>query len=107
MPVTELARLTKSHAACIRAVCADGVLPADGRAAVELGAKIERLGNAVRLAGVSATVAGGTWEGEGDRSAASWVASTTGTSMSDAIGTVATAQQLTELPEVAAAVREG
>jgi hypothetical protein len=85
-----------------------GDLPAcEGPRLVELGARIERLGHAVRLAGMANVATAGTWEGRGDRSAAEWLARTTGTSMSDAIGTVTTAQQLGQLPGTAAAVRRG
>jgi hypothetical protein len=83
-------------------------VPADeAKRLVHIGTKLERLGHALRLAGTARMVATGTWQGEGDKSAAAWVARTTGTSMSDAIGTVTTAEQLENLPGTAEAVRRG
>ncbi len=47
------------------------------------------------------------WSGEGHRSAASWLAATTGSSVGSAIGTLETARRLEDLPAVADAQREG
>jgi hypothetical protein len=107
MSLQPLTDLTESLAECVAALDPGEVQAHEGRRLVELGARLERLGHAVRLAGTASIITAGTWEGEGDPTAASWVARTTGSSMSDAIGTVATARQLEELPVTAAAVRAG
>ncbi|HJR26152.1 MAG TPA: hypothetical protein VJ804_11800, partial [Acidimicrobiales bacterium] len=105
MLVRTIAALTESIAVRVAALDAAAVPAGDAKRLVELGARLERLGHAVRLAGTAAMVTSGTWQGEGDRSAAAYVARTTGSSMSDAIGTVQTAEQLMELPQTAAAVQ--
>jgi hypothetical protein len=107
MSVRDLTAATESLAALVAGLDAGDLPASDGPHLVELGAKIERLGHAVRLAGTARVAAAGTWQGKGDRSAAEWLARTTGTSMSEAIGAVATAKQLDRLPATAAAVRRG
>jgi hypothetical protein len=107
MSLQDLTVATESLAALV-ATLDPGEMPvSEGARLVELGDRIGRLGHAVRLAGTAKVATSGAWEGKGDRSAAEWLARTTGTSMSDAIGTVATAQQLDQLPGTAAAVRRG
>ena len=107
MSVQDLTATIEALAALVRELDAGDLPASEGPRLVELGARIERLGHAVRLAGTASVAKAGTWEGKGDRSAAEWLARTTGTSMSEAIGTVATAQQLGQLPGTAAAVRRG
>ena len=107
MSVRDLAAVTESLAALVGALDAGDLPASEGPHLVEIGARIERLGHAVRLTGTAKVTAAGTWEGQGHRSAAEWLARKTGTSMSDAIGTVTTAQQLDALPGTAAAVRRG
>ena len=79
----------------------------DGVRLVELGTRVERMGYALRLAGTVMVTATGGWQGEGDKTAAGWLSRKTGSSMSDAIGAVKTAEQLEELPATAAAVARG
>ena len=47
------------------------------------------------------------WKRDGARSPQAWLANTTGTTMSDAYGTVELGEQLEHLPTVAAAARKG
>ena len=47
------------------------------------------------------------WKADGARSPQSWLANTTGTTMSDAYGTVELGEQLEHLPTVAAAAKQG
>ena len=47
------------------------------------------------------------WKSDGARSPQSWLANKTGTTMSDAYGTVELGEQLEQLPTVAAAARKG
>ena len=107
MSVQALSDTTEALAVLVAALDAGDLPACEGRRLVELGARLERLGHAVRLAGTASVAAAGTWEGQGHRSAAEWLARTTGTSMSDAIGTVSAAEQLDRLPATAAAVRRG
>lgn len=107
MSVQALSDSTESLATLVGVLDAGDLPACDAQRLVELGTRIERLGHAVRLAGTARVAAAGTWQGHGDRSAAEWLARTTGTSMSDAIGTVSAAEQLDRLPRTAAAVRRG
>jgi hypothetical protein len=107
MLLEDLAATTESLATLVAALDAGDLAAREGPRLVELGVRIERLGLAVRLAGTAQVATAGTWQGRGDRSAAEWLARTTGTSISDAIGTVAAARQLGDLPQTAAAVRRG
>jgi hypothetical protein len=107
MSVQDLAAITESLAALVGALDPGDLPASEGPHLVEAGARIERLGHAVRLAGMAMVATSGTWEGQGHRSAAEWLARKTGTSMSDAIGAVTTAQQLDALPGTAAALRRG
>jgi len=47
------------------------------------------------------------WQRDGHRSAASWLAATTGSSMGSAVGTLETARRLEDLPATAEAQRQG
>jgi hypothetical protein len=107
MSLQPIAVAADALAALVAELDPDDLPPSDGPRLVKLGTKIERLGLALRLGGAAMVATAGTWEGQGDRSAAEWMARTTGTSMSDAIGTVAAAAQLSELPTTAAAVWRG
>jgi hypothetical protein len=99
MLVRTIAALVESLAHRVGLLGEADPTPEEGKRLVALGTRLERLGHALRLAGTARVVADGAWQGEGDRSAAQWLARQTGTSMSDAIGTVVTAQQLEQLPD--------
>ncbi len=103
----ELERITESLGSLVRGLDPGAFAVADGVRLVEIGTQIERLGSAVRMAGAGMVARAGTWEGQGDRTAAQWLARKSGTSMSDAIGTVKAAEQLASLPATAAAMRRG
>ncbi len=105
--IEPLEELTESLAAFAQQLDAGVLLPEDAVRLVELSTKVERLANGLRLTGTAVVARSGVWQGQGDRTMGAWVARITGTSKSDAISTVTTAQQLETQPAIAAAVREG
>ncbi len=70
-------------------------------------AAIAKLANAGQTLAANRVAETGTWATQGDRSAAHFLARTTGTSTGQAINAMETAKRLTELPATEAALRAG
>lgn len=82
----------------------------DGSAAsllVQRFAHLERVAAAGKALAARRVAESGAWRKNGDRSPAHWMATTTGTSVGQAIGVLETAERLSELPATAQAVRAG
>jgi hypothetical protein len=82
----------------------------DARSAKELleaFAEIERLGAAVKTLCARRVAETQVWADAGDRSAAHWLARTTGSTVRDAVSTIETARRLERLPETEDALRAG
>jgi hypothetical protein len=69
--------------------------------------RVERAAHALKAAAAARVAQSGAWSGGGDRTAAEWLARTTGTTASDASATIATGQRMEDLPETRAAARGG
>ena len=74
---------------------------------VTLGERIERLGHGLKTRAAARVAGSAVWQGDGDRTAADWLARQTGTSKADAGRLVETGRQLEALPAVAGAVTRG
>jgi hypothetical protein len=85
----------------------DRVTTAQAAQIVTLYAELERLVVAGKLLFSRRAAQGTTWRDEGHRSAAAWMAQTTGTGMGEAIATLETSAALASLPETARALRRG
>ncbi len=85
----------------------DGLEPLDAALVVERCAEAERLLAALRVLATATLADKALWRREGFRSAAAWMASKTGTAVGTAIATLDMADQLGDLPVVAAAFRAG
>jgi len=70
-------------------------------------AQLTRLGSAGQVLLAPRMAQSDEWKNEGHRSAASWVARTTGTGLGDAMATLETAERLDSLPRTAEALRTG
>ncbi len=70
-------------------------------------AELTRLGSAGQVLLTPRVAQSDAWKNEGHRSAASWVAKTTGTGLGDAMATLETAQRLQSLPRTTEALRTG
>jgi hypothetical protein len=77
----------------------------DASGLLETVAKMEHLLVAVKTICTRRVAETRVWADEGDRSAAHWLARTTGTTVGEAVGMVETARRLEELPETEAALR--
>jgi len=85
----------------------DGLERLDAALVVERCAEAERLLAALRVLATATLADKALWRREGFRSAAAWMASKTGTAVGTAIATMDMADQLGDLPVVAAAFRAG
>ena len=74
---------------------------------LEFGAKLQRLGTAWMMVAAPTVDDCFVWRQEGHKSAASFLAEKTGTTVGEAIGVLETARQLAELPETATCLRRG
>jgi hypothetical protein len=74
---------------------------------VEHFARIERLASAGKTLAAGRVAECDDWRRHGDRSAAHWLARQSGSTIGEALGTLATAQRLTDLPETDAVLRQG
>ncbi len=74
---------------------------------VALFAEIERLGSAGKVLYAERAAQSMVWRDQGHRSAASWMAATSGTGMGEAIGALETSAALGCLPETSEALRRG
>jgi hypothetical protein len=89
-----------------------GIDPAalsDDRASevLDIAVALEALGAGLTLLVAARAVAGTDWEAQGHRSAAGWLAEATRSSVPTALSTLRAAEQLSELPATADAVRAG
>jgi hypothetical protein len=85
----------------------DRVTTTQAAEVMALFAEIERLGSAGKVLFTRRAAQGTAWRDEGHRSAASWMAATTGTGLGDALGTLETAEALHSLPQTTEALRRG
>src|SRR6266550_411612 len=85
----------------------DGLEAHEAARVVEQCAEAERLLAALRVSATATLADKALWRREGFRSAAAWMASKTGTAVGTAIATLDMADQLGDLPVVAAAFRAG
>lgn len=82
----------------------------EGRSAM---AFVDRFGEAERIAAAGKALAAkrtaesGAWRASGERSAAHWMAATTGTSVGQAVNVIETASRLSDLPRTEKAMRAG
>ena len=79
----------------------------DAASVVALGAEIERLGASIKTLYAARAAESDVWREDGHRSAASWLASTSGTGLGEAIGTLEAAERLVRLPQTTDALRTG
>ena len=101
----------KAHVAGV-ARCVEEIdprlLPGDEPLALlDVAAEIERLGTALKLLVAGGAVTRSRWRDGGHRSAASWLADATRSSISEAISTLDTARRLEDLPATTEALRHG
>jgi uncharacterized protein DUF222 len=83
-------------------------LPADEAAElVRLGAEVERLGAAAKTLAARAVERSGAWRLNGYRTAAHWVASTTGVPVGQAVAVLETGRRLEDLPATSWAFANG
>ncbi len=85
----------------------DRVTTAQAAHIVTLYAELERLAVAGKLLFSTRAAQGTVWRDQGHRSAAAWMASTTGTAMGEAVATLETSAALASLPETSLALRRG
>ena len=85
-------------------VCIDA---RDAKWLVEVFAEMERLCAAGKTLAAGRVAGTKVWADDGDRSAANWLARTSGTSVSAAVGVLETARRLDDLPATDAAFRAG
>jgi len=85
----------------------DRVTAAQAAELVTLFADIERLGSAGKVLFSHRAAQSTRWRDEGHRSAASWMAETTGTGVGEALNALETSSALVSLPETSDALRRG
>ncbi len=85
----------------------DRVTAAQAAEIMTLFAEIERLGSAGKVVFSKRASESTRWRDEGHRSAASWMAETTGTGLGDALNALETSSALESLPETSDALRRG
>lgn len=81
--------------------------PADAAGLVEWFAAIERLAAAGKTIAAARVAEAGSWQVSGERSAADWLAKTTGCTVGDARSTLQTGARLPDAPATEAALRAG
>lgn len=91
----------------LAAVDPDRVTAAQATELMTVFAEIERLGSAGKVLCSNRASQGMTWRDEGHRSAAAWMAQTTGTGVGEAITAIETSIALESLPETTDALRRG
>jgi hypothetical protein len=94
-------------AAAVAEIDLGSLLPAAHRELVALGERIERTGRTVKSMAAAKVAETAAWQGEGDRTAADWLARTTGTSRAEAVKELQTGRDLQAVPEVAEAAVAG
>lgn len=85
----------------------DILTPEDARAVLAKAAAVERTAAGLQLLLTRRALVGAPYEEEGHRSAASWLAEETRTSVPEAVQAITTATRLVELPATTEAVRQG
>jgi hypothetical protein len=91
----------------VREVYPGGLTPEEAAELVELFAEGERLCAAGKTTAARVVERSGVWSAEGHRTAAHWMAETTGVAVGQAVGTLETARRLEHLPRTAEAFRSG
>jgi hypothetical protein len=85
----------------------DTFSPEDARVLLAMAAAVERAAAGLQLLLTRRAVVGAPYEEEGHRSAATWLAEATRTSVPEAVRAITTAERLADLPATAEAVRRG
>lgn len=104
---TTLAKVTSELRSYLRRADPACTTTSDAASVVALGAEIERLGAAIKTLYAARAAESDVWRAAGHRSAANWLASTAGTGLGEAIGTLETAERLSNLPQTTDALRTG
>jgi hypothetical protein len=95
----------------VRSVAADlepeRLVPADATLLIQLAAEIEKAASGLKLLLAPRLEDSGVWHEEGHRSAASWLAQRSGTSLGEAIRTMETGRKLSGLERTTQAVKKG
>jgi len=105
--LVDLDTARRDIAAALAEADPDRVTAAQAATLLTLFAEIERLGAAGKVLFSKRAAESTIWRDEGHRSAASWMAKTTGTDLGDAMLAVETSEALGSLPETARALRRG
>jgi hypothetical protein len=100
-------RAVSDVAACVAGLEPERITTSQASELFELFAELTRLGSAGQVLLAPRVSQSNTWKDEGHRSAAEWVAQTTGTALGEAIATIETAKRLESLPNTAQALRDG
>ncbi len=103
-------RLTEARVALKEVVASLEPETLEGASATQLVeefASIERLAAAGKALCAKRVADSGAWRRDGDRSAARWMARTTGTSVGSALGVLETAERVADLPATETALRSG
>lgn len=83
------------------------MVPADAKAVVAAADLGERVLHGLKVQAAARVAASAAWRAEGDRTAADWLARTTGTTAAEAARAVTTGERLNDLPATKAAVARG
>jgi hypothetical protein len=100
-------RAVREIAAYLARLEPDRITTTDAAELFGLFAELTRLGSAGQVLLTPRVAQSDAWKNEGHRSAASWVASATGTGLGDAIAALETGERLQSLPRTAEALRTG
>ena len=105
--VSEVSALVRALRKAVRALEPTCLTGAEAEELLRLFAEGERVLAAGRTLAARAVERSGTWRKDGHRTAAHWVAATTGVSVGQAVGTLETARRLEHLPRTTEAFTSG
>jgi hypothetical protein len=105
--VTSLATAVQTVRDTVRGLDVEALEPAAANDLVAVFAEVERLGAAGKALCAKRVADSGAWQRSGERSAADWLAKTTGTTVGAARGALDTAANVTSAPAVDDAFRAG
>lgn len=92
---------------CFEELDPQQVSPEDARVLLREACAVEQLGAALKYRFMPKALSAAPWREEGHRSAASWLAETTRTSVPEAVSSIQLAERLTRLPATAQALANG
>lgn len=107
MPLEIPKRAVRDVSAYLADLEPERITSADAAELFGVFAELTRLGSAGQVLLTPRVAQSDAWKSEGHRSAASWVAQTTGIGLGDAIATLETAERLQSLPKTTEALRSG